>query len=232
MTMDGPRFGDGSNPGVQPLSDESLRLTAASFAAISSSPALPGDTELARLADQVTLPAPDEVGCVFFTCGTARWGARLDAIHRIIPRGITPPVMLPGCPPWVAGIIRSEAEFATLVDTARFLYGTPSLVARAQRHHGILLVAVRDALLGLFVTHLSLATTVRANEIGPVPFAEEDKDDVPSATDGAAPFFLARYLPEGEPNPQAAGATAFLDVQGIAAACLGELDGAEEDDDV
>jgi chemotaxis signal transduction protein len=220
MPMDGPRFNDISHPGVAPLSDDALRLTAASFAAISASPALPEEAELARMADHVTLPASDEVGCVFFTCGTARWGARLDAIHRIIPHVATPPVALPNCPPWVAGIIRNEAEFATLIDTALFLYATPGLAVRPQRHHGILLVAVRDALLGLFVSHLSLATTVRTREI---------------QMDDAAPaghFFLARYVPEGEPNPQAAGATAFLDVQGIAATCLGELDGGEDDEDV
>jgi chemotaxis signal transduction protein len=214
---------DPASNGYQPPSDDALRLTLATFATANAQAEMAPRDYLALLAatqETIDLPAADEIGCVFFTCGDQRWGARLDDIQRIVPQLATPPVAIPAAPPWAAGVVRVEAEFVTLIDTARFLYDVPSFPARHQRHHGILVIIERDALLGLFVTKISLATTVKAGDIHESAACLEDDP----------PYLLARYAPAEAANPQAEGARGFLDVRAVAAACLNILDGEEEAD--
>ncbi len=217
--MTGSRPPDPLPNGYQPLSDEALRLTLATFATVDAQADMPPSDYLALLAAtqaEIVLPATDEVGCVFFTIGDQRWGARLADIRRIAPPGEAAPVAIPAAPAWVAGVIRIEAEFVTLIDTARFLAATPSLPARPRRHHGILVITQGDALLGLFVTQVSLATTVPAGDIA---------DGEAARAADEPPYLLARYAPADAANPLAEGALGFLDVQAVAAACLRILDG-------
>ncbi len=213
--------------GMRQPTDDELRLTLASLAMATAhaDPSLSADEYLALVEQkqhEMVLPDADEIACVFFTCGEQRWGARLADIRRVVPQLEGTPVPVPESPAWAAGVFRIEAEFATLIDTAQFLGERPSLTQRRQRDHGILVIAEGDALLGLFVTHLSLATTVPATD---VQFVEPASEEVP-----ATPYLLARYVPQGEANPQALGTEGFLDVGRIAADCLRALDGEDAAD--
>lgn len=254
-----------------PTSDDELRVTMAALATASAHPAMPPTAYIALIEQkryEMVLPDGHEIACVFFTCGDQRWGVRLSDVRRILPQLVGPPVALPNSPPWVAGIFRIEAEFATLIDTARFLGGTPSLPQRPQRDQAILVIAQNDALIGLFVTNLSLATTIQDTEWQAAwedewdqqdgesqheygreggedgrdearPYEATLPNDLPLSTavrrgpGGAAsqPYLLARYVPAEKPCNGAEGALGFLDVTRIAAACLAELDGEDDDDD-
>ncbi len=189
----------------------------AALVTASTNPTLPPADFLALVEQrrhEMVLPTVDEIPCVFCSCGEQRWGVRLSDVQRIIPQFAEKPVAIPNSPPWVAGFLRVEADFATLIDTARFLGGPPTLPQRPQRDHAILVIAQEDALLGLFVTQLSLAAIIQATEWQPGTTA-----------DAQWPYFLARYAPMGEPVAGTAGALGFLDVRRVAQACLAELAG-------
>lgn len=167
-------------------------------------------------------PAPPPLDCVFCTVAGRRWGVRVHDMDRIVAQMDAPPVAIPHSPAWVRGIFRLGAEFVTLVDTALFLGGAPSIPPRWQRDHAILLSTVADAQFGLFVSELSMVATIAPAELALVPAAEAQPTD--------PPYLLGRYYPQDERDPQAGGAIHFLDVQRIAADCLGALDGEDAAD--
>ena len=215
----------------------------AALATATAHPALPS-TEFMALVEQkrheMVLPDMHEIACVFFSCGDQRWGVRLSDVFRIVPQLTTQPVAIPNSPSWAAGVFRIEAEFATLIDTALFLGEPPSLPQRRQRDQALIVIAQDDALLGLFVTHLSLATTIQATEwqpfeISPSPSADGEQGSR-GATGGAGrwgqpvPYLLATYAPTAQPCTGSDGARGFLDVMRIATECLATLEGEDDDD--
>ena len=211
-----------------PPSDDELRVTMAALATATAHPALPS-AEFMALVEQkrheMILPDAHEIACVFFSCGNQRWGVRLSDVFRIVPQLTTQPVAIPNSPPWVAGVFRIEADFATLIDTARFLGEPPSLPQRRQRDQAIIVIAQDDALLGLFVTQLSLATTIQDTEWQP-----SDRSPSPPV-DEKGSYLLATYTPIGQPCAGSDAAQGFLDVTRIATECLATLEGEDADDD-
>lgn len=164
-----------------------------------------------------------EVACIFFTCGTQRWGARLGDLTQIaaLPEETLSPV--PRAPLWALRLFLLDLRPAILVDPALFL-GIPASWPQPPREGQALLVTRRRrALFGLFVADLSQAAFIPEQDFVPV--------DATSAS--APPFALARYAPRGAPDPFAEGAALLLDVRQMAGEMLIELmDGEEADDDL
>jgi chemotaxis signal transduction protein len=154
------------------------------------------------------------IDCVFCTVAGRRWGVRLGDVGRIVAGMDAPPVAIPHSPAWARGVFRRGADFVTLIDTAQFLGGAPSIPARWQRDDAIMLLSVGDAQLGLFVRELSLVSAIVEAELALADAATNDP-----------PYLLGWYYPAGERAAQAAGAVYFLDVARIAADCLRALDG-------
>ena len=206
---------------AMPTSDDELRVTMAALATATAHPALPSGEFMAIVEQkrhEMILPDIHEIACVFFSCGNQRWGVRLSDVFRIVPHLTTQPVAIPNSPPWVAGVFRIEADFATLIDTARFLGEPPSLPQRRQRDQAIIVIALDDALLGLFVTQLSLATTIQDTEWHVTPDAKQRH-----------PYLLATYAPVALPSAGSDLTQGFLDVTRIATECLAVLDGDDDD---
>jgi len=203
-----------STPAPGPISDDDLRRTmAALMTASTRGPMTPQDflALVEQKKDEMHLPSPSAVGCVFFDCAGKRWGIRLNDIERIVAATDISSVIVPNSPAWFTGVFHIDIEIASLIDLSLFL--DPSFIERRQRDMALLIVKQDDDLFGLLVSRLGHALMLESDEL----IAVTGQTSLPS------PYITSVYLPRNKPEPDAARALGLLDISAIITAITATL---------
>ncbi len=108
---------------------------------------------------------------ISFTIGTEEYGVDIMAIREI--KGWTATTELPNTPDYMRGVINLRGAIIPIFDLrARFSEGLTETTAR----HVIIVVAVRQKVLGILVDAVADIITVSTADIQPVPDIEQKAD--------------------------------------------------------
>lgn len=108
---------------------------------------------------------------ISFTIGTEEYGVDIMAIREI--KGWTATTELPNTPDYMRGVINLRGAIIPIFDLrARFSEGLTETTAR----HVIIVVAVRQKVLGILVDAVADIITVSTADIQPVPEIEQKAD--------------------------------------------------------